>query len=101
MQYWAQVTPDSGFSVLTHTRHSQAATLVLPPKQRTEGKSNASQADQWLYVLAGQGRAAVGNESVALGPGAFLLIEAGEPHEIKNSGDVPLEIIILLAPAVL
>lgn len=92
MKFKPRLTPKQGFSVLESTRHSQAATLVLQPQQSTGGPQNEHAAsDQWLYVLSGEGRAVVGSETAELGPGALLLIEAGEKHEISNTGDRPLE----------
>lgn len=97
MDYWPELTPKPDFAVLATTSHSQAATLVVSPDARTTGTADAA-TDQWLYVLAGQGRAAIANEAVELGPGALILIEAGEPHEIHNLGDVPLEAFYICAP---
>ncbi|HLQ85278.1 MAG TPA: cupin domain-containing protein [Salinisphaeraceae bacterium] len=100
MNYWAHITPAPDFEVLATTGQSQAATMVLPPNERIGGPNNHHEhADQWLYVLSGTGRAAVGDEAVELGPGALVLIKAGEVHEISNLGDVALETLNIYAPA--
>lgn len=100
MNYWSKITPSQEFSVLTTTERSQVATMVVAPNDHVGGPHNAHEsADQWLYVLSGEGRAVVSNEAVELGPGALVLIEAGQPHEISNLGDVPLETVNIYAPA--
>lgn len=100
MMFKPRLTPDTGFSVLESTDRSQAATMVLQPQQSTGGPNNEhTVVDQWLYVLSGEGRAVIGNETAELGPGALLLIEAREKHEIRDVGERPLETINFYAPA--
>jgi len=99
MQHWQRLTPAPGFRVLASSRRSQAATMVLPAEERTGGPDNRhAGSDQWLYVLSGEGRAVVNDEAVPLGPGSVLLIEADEPHEIRNLGDADLEMLNIYAP---
>lgn len=101
MQYWAQINPPPNFSVLATTHRSQAATLVVAPNDHVGGTDNAHpDADQWLYVIAGSGRAVFANETVEIGPGAVVLIEAGESHEIRNLDDSPLEALTIYTSAV-
>jgi mannose-6-phosphate isomerase-like protein (cupin superfamily) len=93
-------TAASGFfDVVGGTDRSQAATMVLDPGQSTGGPSNAhGWSDQWLYVVAGHGSATVDGESVDLRAGTLVLIEAGETHEITNTGTEPLETVNVYAP---
>lgn len=99
MKYTARITPPRGFSVPHATARSQAATMVLEPQEASGGSDNEHFAsDQWLFVLSGPGRAVVGGEPVKLGPGALLLIEAGETHAINTTGDRPLETVNFYAP---
>ena len=94
-----QIEPEEGFRVLAKTGRSEAATLVLGPGQTTGGPDNVhAGSDQWLFVLAGTGRATVAGEDLELVPGALLLIEAGEPHFIANSGSAPLRTLSFYAP---
>lgn len=93
--------PTGFFRVVAGTRRSQAATMVLRPGQSTGGSDNVhEEADQWLYVISGTGRAVIGGRAVALDPGTLLLIEAGETHGIRNIGDEPLVTINLYSPPV-
>jgi mannose-6-phosphate isomerase-like protein (cupin superfamily) len=92
-----RLPPD--FEVLGSTERSQAATLVLDPGTSTGGPDNEhKESDQWLFVLSGKGRATVGEREVRLQRGTLLLIEAGEAHEIENTGREPLETLNFYAP---
>lgn len=91
----------SFFRVVGTTARSQGATMVLRPGASTGGADNVhAGADQWLYVVSGRGRATVGGRDVVIRRGSLLLIEAGEPHEIKNDGAHPLVTINVYAPPV-
>ena len=98
-----QVEWQGGFRVLARSERSEAAALVLAPGEATGqargGSGNVHEgSDQWLFVLAGQGRATVAGMDVELVPGALLLIEAGEPHRIANRGSEPLRTLTFYAP---
>ncbi|MFB6192352.1 MAG: cupin domain-containing protein [Haloarculaceae archaeon] len=87
------------FDVVGGTERSQAATMTLDPGQSTGGSTNAHAAsDQWLYVVSGTGRATIEGETHDLRPGALVLIEPGETHEITNTGSEPLATINVYAP---
>ena len=88
-----------GFRVLGGTSRSQAASMVLGPGEATGGPENRHpEADQWLYVISGRGRATVEGRSVEIETGGLLLIEAGETHEIANAGPEPLRTLNVYAP---
>lgn len=94
-----EIAPNSGFRVAASTARSQAATMVLEPGSGTGGPENRhAESDQWLFVLSGNGTATVAGEEVSLGPGELLLIEAGQTHEIRNTGTTPLETLNFYAP---
>jgi mannose-6-phosphate isomerase-like protein (cupin superfamily) len=80
------------FQVLESTKRSQAALMVLAPGQRIgdRARSEHPQADQWLYVLSGQGEAFGEDERHVLRPGTLLVVPAGQGHEIRNPGKEPL-----------
>jgi mannose-6-phosphate isomerase-like protein (cupin superfamily) len=87
------------FRVVAETSRSQAATMVLKPRQSTGGEDNVHTGeDQWLYVVSGTGRAVVEGREVKLAGGSLLLVEAGETHEIINTGRKPLVTINVYAP---
>ncbi|MDR7482510.1 MAG: cupin domain-containing protein [Armatimonadota bacterium] len=75
--------------------------MVLAPGRSTGGADNVHDAsDQWLYVISGTGEAVVDGRRVTLAPGGLLLIEAGEPHEIRNTGRRALVTVNVYAPPV-
>lgn len=87
------------FNVVAGTPRSQAATMVLGPGQATGGDDNVhATSDQWLYVIAGHGEATVNGRRVGIESGELLLIEAGERHEIRNTGPEPLVTVNVYAP---
>jgi len=76
-----------GFRVAVGNARSQAAEMVLAPGKSEGGARNRHRgADQWLFILAGTGRARVNGKRYALAPGALMLIEHGDEHEITNTG---------------
>lgn len=85
------VSYDSEFEVLVGNRGSQAAVMVLEGGASTGGPDNRHKgADQWLYVISGSGEATVAGEKIELSSRTLLLIEAGEAHQIRNTGKEPL-----------
>lgn len=94
-----QVAPESEFEVIAGTKRSQAAVMVVAAGSSEGGRSNKHEvADQWLYVVSGNGGAIVNGKEVTLEAGTLLLIEAGETHEIRASGEVPLSTLNFYAP---
>jgi mannose-6-phosphate isomerase-like protein (cupin superfamily) len=92
-------SPEGFFEVVAETDRSQAATMVLGPGESTGGSDNRHpKSDQWLYVLSGRGKAVVEGRETELAPGSLLLIEAGERHEVVNTGKQPLETVNFYAP---
>jgi mannose-6-phosphate isomerase-like protein (cupin superfamily) len=57
-------------------------------------------ADEFFYVIAGQGAVRLGERVEALGPGVFILIPRGMAHVITPAVKKPLEILSLRAGAV-
>ncbi|MDQ3399243.1 MAG: cupin domain-containing protein [Deinococcota bacterium] len=89
----------SSFKVVAKTDKAQAAVMTLAPGQNTGGDDNRhAGSDQWLFVVSGSGEATVNGERHALGAGSLLIIEAGETHEIANTGDAPLETLNVYTP---
>ncbi len=93
-----KIQPSYGFHVLAKTKNSEAATMVIAAGEKTGGPTNKHDADQWLYVLAGSGEAIVESKKFELNPGILLEIEAGEGHEIRNTGNTALSTLNFYAP---
>ena len=75
-----------GFAVVLGNRRAQAVQMVISPGGAEGGPGNRHRgADQWLFVVAGSGTATVKGRRVSLKTGSLMLIEHGEPHEIRTS----------------
>jgi len=88
-----------GFRVLIGDEHSQAASMVIPSGDKEGGPDNAhAGADQWLYVQEGVGEAIVNGQKYPLAPGSLLLIQRGDKHEIRSTGDSALKTLNVYVP---
>jgi mannose-6-phosphate isomerase-like protein (cupin superfamily) len=88
-----------GFHVAIGNARGQGAVMVIAPGRSEGGPQNRhGGADQWLYVVEGTGEAIVDGRKIALGAGSLLLIEAGEAHEIRNTGKAPLQTLNIYVP---
>lgn len=73
--------------------------MVIQPGESEGGSDNThDRGDQWLYVISGAGEATVSGSKVVLEPGTLLLIERGEPHEVRASKGEPLRTLNFYAP---
>jgi mannose-6-phosphate isomerase-like protein (cupin superfamily) len=88
-----------GFRVVLGDDRSQAAQMTLGPGETEGGPDNRHRgADQWLFVVSGEGEAIVEAERVELRAGTLVLIERGETHEIRNTGREPLKTLNVYVP---
>jgi mannose-6-phosphate isomerase-like protein (cupin superfamily) len=88
-----------GFRVALGNRRCQAAQMVIPPGDAEGGPRNRHRgADQWLFVVAGRGVAKIKGKAYSLKPGALLLIEHGDQHEIRNTGRGSLKTLNIYSP---
>jgi mannose-6-phosphate isomerase-like protein (cupin superfamily) len=87
-----------GFRVLLGDQGSQAAQMTLAPGASEGGPDNRHRgADQWLFVVAGDGGAIIEGKRVQLRVGT-LLIQRGETHEIHNTGTDVLKTLNIYVP---
>ena len=94
-----QARSDQWFDVVLETDGAQAAVMTLAPGDATGGPNNThANSDQWLYVVAGEGRATVERETIDLTAGDLVVIEAGETHEIEATSSDLLEPLNLYIP---
>jgi mannose-6-phosphate isomerase-like protein (cupin superfamily) len=94
-----QLTFKAGFRVSLRNKRAQVAEMTLAPKGSEGDADNYHQgADQWLFVVDGTGVATVNRRKVSLRPGALLLIEHGDVHEIHNTGKRPLRTLNFYVP---
>jgi mannose-6-phosphate isomerase-like protein (cupin superfamily) len=87
------------FSVVLRNSHAQAVTMVIPPGESEGGPDNRHRgADQWLFVVSGNGIAKLGTQRHPLRAGTLLLIERGTTHEIRNTGRSDLRTLNIYVP---
>jgi mannose-6-phosphate isomerase-like protein (cupin superfamily) len=88
-----------GFRVVLGNRRAQAAEMVIAPGDAEGDPRNRHRgADQWLFVVAGTGRATINGRRHALRAGTLLLVERGDRHDIRNTGRTPLRTLNLYVP---
>ena len=90
-----------GFRISVGNARSQGAVMVLGPGDSEGGSDNRHRgADQWLCVIEGTGAAVINGHQLPLRTGSLVLIEAGDTHEIRNTGRALLKTInVYLPPA--
>ena len=94
-----QVELRDDFKVIAGNTRAQAAVMVIAPGESEGGPRNRHRgADQWLYVLSGEGLALIDGETHTLQGGTLLLVERGETHEIRNTGRDPLRTLNVYVP---
>jgi mannose-6-phosphate isomerase-like protein (cupin superfamily) len=88
-----------GFRISVGNRKSQGAVMVLGPGDTEGGPDNRHRrADQWLLVTEGTGAAIINGEKISLKAGTLALIEAGDTHEIRNTGRSLLKTVSVYLP---
>lgn len=88
-----------GFRISIGNRKSQAAVTVLSVGGAEGGPDNRHRrADQWLIITEGRGVAIINGRKTALKAGSIVLIEAGDTHEIRNTGKGLLKTVSIYIP---
>ncbi len=64
-----------------------------------EQRIHSHRPEQVYFILEGNGLMTVGNETQRVGPGDCVFIPSGQPHGLKNDGDVCLRYFSAAAPA--
>ncbi|MPZ46541.1 MAG: cupin domain-containing protein [Betaproteobacteria bacterium] len=87
------------FAVVLGNRRAQAAEMVLRPGDKEGDSRNRHRgADQWLFVVSGEGVAIVNGKRHRLSERSLLLIEHGDEHEIRQVGEEPLRTLNIYVP---
>jgi len=68
-----------------------AVKMTMPPGYQSETVSHDG--DEFVYVLSGRVRYAVGGDTYVLGPGDSLHFPGRDTHDISVVGDDPVEVI--------
>ena len=74
--------------------------MVLKPGESSSDSvtDEHPKAEQWLFVVAGSGRAKVKAQQRKLTTGSLLLIPRNTPHQITNTGRTRLITLNIYAP---
>lgn len=73
--------------------------MVLPTGGKEGGPDNNHRgADQWLFFVEGTGAAIINGHKTRLKAGMMMLIEAGDHHEIRNTGRSLLKTVSVYLP---
>ena len=73
--------------------------MVVERGGREGGEDNRHRAaDQWLYVEDGSGEAIINGHVYPLEPGTLVLIQRGDLHEIRNTGNASLKTLNFYVP---
>ena len=70
--------------------------LVIQPNSGNSSTPVSHSGEEFVYCLSGQLEYTVGGECFTLGPGDRLLFKATQPHNWRNPGPEPAEIILVL-----
>ena len=77
--------------------HAQAVHLTLQPGQRIA--PHAPPVAVFFYVLEGQGRITIGDESAAVRANQLVTNQPGVVHGVSNDSDGVLRLLVVKAPA--
>jgi quercetin dioxygenase-like cupin family protein len=70
--------------------------VTIPPGGGTD--SHTHDRPELIYIVSGTAKCTSPDAVEILGPGAALWAEAGEMHELRNTGDEPLAIVTVFVP---
>jgi transcriptional regulator with XRE-family HTH domain len=77
----------------------QAYRALLPPHDPTrQPEQKTHEGYEWMYVLSGRLRLLLGEHDLLLGPGEVVEFDTHVPHWFGNTGEVPVEVLILFGP---
>lgn len=76
--------------------HSQLVVMMLRPSE--EIGEEVHEADQFIYVVKGQGEAITAGIAAPFEKGEALCIPAGSLHNVRNTGDEPMKLFTVYSP---
>jgi mannose-6-phosphate isomerase-like protein (cupin superfamily) len=71
---------------------------ILPPGESSSFHSHEKEQETWI-IVSGRGEVRVGDEREAVEPETAIHLKPQIPHEIKNTGRVPLRMFWIYTPA--
>lgn len=103
LQTPADPTMGARFTFPIYAATGAAATAVVyfevAPGKRLGRHTDSS--EEVLYVVEGDGEATVGEERVTVSGGSLAVVPALVPHDIRNTGSIPLRVVGFFAGSAL
>jgi quercetin dioxygenase-like cupin family protein len=88
---------DSGPKYIMRGPRSGFGRIVLKPGMEARPHVHGEMEENF-FVLEGEVEFEVNGESFSCGPGAFVHLEPGDAHNVKNVSSAPASLIFSLAP---
>lgn len=82
-----------------HGNHNQSLAEAIVPKGSTTLLHRHRQTEELYHITQGSGVMAVGEGQFAVTEGDTICIMSNTPHQITNTGNVPLKLICCCSPA--
>ena len=83
--------------VLFTGARSQLVVMSIPPGESIGAETHAH-VEQTIVVLEGSGQAVLGGQKTNVNDGDVIVITPGTPHNLVNTGRVPLQVFTMYAP---
>ena len=90
------ITNEDFRRVLYTATHCQLVVMALKPQEDIGAEVHTL--DQCLYVEEGTGETVLNGVRTAIRMGSMIVVPAGVPHNIINTGSVPLKLLTIYAP---
>lgn len=78
---------------------NQSLAEATVPAGATTAMHYHPRTEEIYYILYGTGQIKLGDETESVGPGDAIAIPPGTPHNITNTGEIPLRFLCCCAPA--
>ncbi|THV33456.1 helix-turn-helix domain-containing protein [Glycomyces buryatensis] len=76
----------------------QAYKQIRPPDGPDKPAQRTHEGYEWLYILSGKLRLALGSHDLTLGPGEAAEFDTRVPHGFSNPGTEPVEFLAIFGP---
>jgi len=83
--------------VIVTNKHSQLVLMSIEPGEDIGEETH--NVDQWLFFVSGSGEAILNRERTAIAANSLVMVPAGTRHNFINTGDMPLKLFTIYAPA--
>ncbi len=77
--------------------HSQLVLMAL--QQGEEIGTEVHEVDQLIYIVSGEGKTVLDGSGTAIEKGMVVCVPAGVQHNVVNTGDKPMKLFTIYAPA--